>query len=41
MSLLIAIDQGTTSTRTVAFDRDLNVIHSKQNEYLLREFLVE
>ena len=36
MSLLVAIDQGTTSTRTVAFDRNLNVIHSKQNEYLLR-----
>ena len=36
MSLLVAIDQGTTSTRTVAFDRDLNVMHSKQKEYLLK-----
>ena len=36
MSLIIAIDQGTTSTRTVAFDRDLNIIHSQQKEYLLK-----
>ena len=36
MSLIIAIDQGTTSTRTVAFDRDLNVIHSQQKEYSLK-----
>jgi glycerol kinase len=36
MSLLVAIDQGTTSTRTVAFDRDLNVMHSEQKEYLLK-----
>ena len=35
MALLIAIDQGTTSTRTVAFDRELNVILSKQKEYSL------
>ena len=35
MALLIAIDQGTTSTRTVAFDRELNVIHSEQKEYSL------
>ena len=35
MSVLIAIDQGTTSTRTVAFDKDLNVIHSEQKEYPL------
>ena len=35
MSILIAIDQGTTSTRTVAFDKDLNIIHSKQKEYPL------
>ena len=35
MSLLVAIDQGTTSTRTVAFDRELNVMHSEQKEYLL------
>ena len=35
MSVLIAIDQGTTSTRTVAFDKDLNIIHSKQKEYSL------
>ena len=35
MSILIAIDQGTTSTRTVAFDADLNIIHSKQKEYPL------
>ena len=25
MSVLIAIDQGTTSTRTVAYDKDLNI----------------
>ena len=36
MSLLVAIDQGTTSTRTVAFDRDLNVVNSKQKEYSLK-----
>ncbi len=36
MSLIIAIDQGTTSTRTVAFDRNLNVIHSQQKEYSLK-----
>ena len=36
MSLIIAIDQGTTSTRTVAFDRDLNIIHSHQKEYSLK-----
>ena len=35
MPTLIAIDQGTTSTRTVAFDADLNIIHSKQKEYTL------
>ena len=35
MSILIAIDQGTTSTRTVAFDKDLNIIHSEQKEYPL------
>ena len=35
MSILIAIDQGTTSTRTVAFDKDLNIIHSEQKEYRL------
>ena len=35
MPILIAIDQGTTSTRTVAFDGDLNIIHSKQKEYPL------
>lgn len=35
MPILIAIDQGTTSTRTVAFDADLNIIHSKQKEYPL------
>ena len=35
MSVLIAIDQGTTSTRTVAFDKDLNIIHSEQKEYPL------
>ena len=35
MSVLIAIDQGTTSTRTVAFDKDLNIIHSVQKEYPL------
>ena len=35
MSILIAIDQGTTSTRAVAFDKDLNIIHSEQKEYPL------
>ena len=35
MPTLIAIDQGTTSTRTVAFDADLNIIYSKQKEYPL------
>ena len=35
MSVLIAIDQGTTSTRTVAFDKNLNIIQSKQKEYQL------
>ena len=36
MSVLISIDQGTTSTRTVAFDSDLNVVHSVQQEYSLQ-----
>ena len=35
MPTIIAIDQGTTSTRTLAFDADLNIIHSKQKEYPL------
>ena len=35
MTVLIALDQGTTSTRTVAFDKDLNIIHSEQKEYPL------
>ena len=35
MSVLIALDQGTTSTRAVAFDKDLNIIHSEQKEYPL------
>ncbi len=35
MSVLIAIDQGTTSTRTVAFDSGLNIVHSEQKEYSL------
>ena len=35
MTVLIAIDQGTTSTRTVAYDKDLNIIHSEQKEYPL------
>jgi glycerol kinase len=35
MTVLIAIDQGTTSTRTVAYDKDLNTIHSEQKEYPL------
>ena len=35
MTVLIAIDQGTTSTRTVAFDKDLKIIHSEQKEYPL------
>ncbi|MBD63353.1 MAG: glycerol kinase [Gammaproteobacteria bacterium] len=36
MSALIAIDQGTTSTRTVAFDEKLNVLNSEQKEYSLK-----
>ena len=35
MTVLIALDQGTTSTRTVAFDKDLNITHSEQKEYPL------
>lgn len=35
MSILISIDQGTTSTRTIAYDHELNVLHSFQKEYLL------
>jgi len=35
MTVLIALDQGTTSTRTVGFDKDLNIIHSEQKEYPL------
>ena len=35
MTVLIAIDKGTTSTRTVAYDKDLNIIHSEQKEYPL------
>ena len=35
MNKFLSIDQGTTSTRTVAFDADLNIIHSKQKEYPL------
>ncbi|MDC0906983.1 FGGY family carbohydrate kinase [Gammaproteobacteria bacterium] len=35
MTVLMAIDQGTTSTRAVAFDKDLNIIHSEQKEYSL------
>ena len=35
MTVLIALDQGTTSTRTVAFDKDLQIIHSEQKEYPL------
>ena len=36
MSLLIAIDQGTTSTRTVAFDQKLHVVYSEQHAYSLQ-----
>ena len=36
MSVLIAIDQGTTSTRTVAYDKDLNIVYSEQQEYSLQ-----
>ena len=36
MSVLIAIDQGTTSTRSVAFDSDLSVAYSLQKEYPLQ-----
>ena len=35
MSVLIAIDQGTTSTRTVAYDQDLNILDSARQEYPL------
>ena len=35
MSVLIAIDQGTTSTRTVVYDQDLNILDSARQEYPL------
>lgn len=35
MSVLIAIDQGTTSTRTVVYDQDLNILDSVRQEYPL------
>jgi len=35
MSYLLAIDQGTTSTRCVVYDHELNVISSTQQEYPL------
>ena len=36
MPTLIAIDQGTTSTRTVAYNQDLNIVYSEQQEYSLQ-----
>jgi glycerol kinase len=36
MSVLVAIDQGTTSTRSVAFNSDLSVAYSLQKEYPLQ-----
>ena len=35
MSYLLAIDQGTTSTRCVVYDQELNIIESVQQEYPL------
>jgi len=35
MSYLLAIDQGTTSTRCVVYDQKLNIIKSEQQEYSL------
>ena len=35
MTFLLAIDQGTTSTRCVIYDEELNIIKSEQKEYPL------
>ena len=35
MSYLLAIDQGTTSTRCVVYDEELNIVHSAQQAYPL------
>ena len=35
MTYLLAIDQGTTSTRCVIYDEGLNIIKSEQEEYPL------
>ena len=35
MSYLLAIDQGTTSTRCVVYDQQLNIVNSAQQEYPL------
>lgn len=35
MTFLLAIDQGTTSTRCVVYDEELNIIKSEQQEYSL------
>jgi glycerol kinase len=35
MSYLLAIDQGTTSTRCVVYDQELNTVNSAQQEYPL------
>ncbi|WP_116085695.1 glycerol kinase GlpK [Tropicimonas sp. IMCC34011] len=33
MSYILAIDQGTTSTRAILFDRDMHMAHSAQEEF--------
>ncbi|MBV0911088.1 glycerol kinase GlpK [Anianabacter salinae] len=33
MSLILAIDQGTTSTRSILFDQDLSIVTSAQEEF--------
>ena len=35
MTFLLAIDQGTTSTRCVIYDEELNIVKSEQKEYPL------
>ena len=35
MTYLLAIDQGTTSTRCAIYDEELNIIKSEQKEYPL------
>jgi Glycerol kinase len=33
MSYIVAIDQGTTSTRSIVFDRDMKPLDSAQKEF--------